>query len=254
MSGGVLVVDDSEDFRLLVRMTLAGRDGLEVVGEAGDAASALRQAAGLSPGLVLLDARLPGASPLGLAAELRSAAPGALVVLAVGRPGSAPHGTPDRNLPVVSKGMAPDDLAGRLAALLAEAVTSPPIDTAAGSFPATTASAGAARRMVRDALTGWEAGEDVVETAILLTSEVVTNAVLHARSEVDLCLTRLADRVRVAVQDGDTGPIRRRRVRPEDQSGRGTDLVEALSDGWGVERNGSSKRVWFELRTDGGRP
>lgn len=254
MNGRVLVVDDEEDFRLLVRLTLDSRSDLEMVGEADGARAALSQAAGLDPDLVLVDAGLGGAGPLALAAALRTAAPGVLVVLASSRPGNEPPGAPGRALPVVSKGMAPDELAERLALLLAEAETAPPVDTAVGSFPATPASAGAARRLVRDTLAEWAVRDDLVETAVLLTSEVVTNAVLHARSEVNVFLSRLADRVRVAVQDNDAGPIRRRRVKLEDQSGRGTELVETLSDGWGVERQGTAKQVWFELRTDGEAP
>ena len=252
MTGSVLVVDDEQDFRLLVRLTLDGRNGLDVVGEAADAESALRQAAALTPHLILLDAGLPGPGALALAAGLRSVAPGSLVVLSSSRPGTEPQGSPDRALPVVSKGLPPDELAQRLGTLLADAVASPVVATAAESYPATAASAGAARRLVRSTLTEWGTGEDQVETAVLLISEVVTNAVMHARSEVDVLLSRQADRVRIAVQDHDSGVIRRRRAKLEDQSGRGTDLVETLSDGWGIQRHGSAKQVWFELRTDGG--
>ena len=252
MTRRVLLVDDDADFRLLVRLSLQGRGGLSVVGEAGDAAACLRDAAGAAPDLVLLDAGLPGPGPLALAAEIRAAAPGALVVLASARPGTEPQGAPGRALPVVSKGLAPDVLAGRLADLLEDALGRPTVDTVGGSYPAATASAGEARQLVRRTLTGWALGDDLIETAVLLTSEAVTNAVLHARSDVDLSVSRLADRVRISVQDRDTGPIRRRRVRLEDQSGRGTELIEALSDGWGTERQGSAKCVWFELRTDGG--
>ena len=103
--------------------------------------------------------------------------------------------------------------------------------------------------MVRTTLEGWGTDDDLLETAVLLTSEVVTNAVQHARSAVELCLSRAEDRIRIAVVDSGSGLIRRRRVEAEDQSGRGTELVETLSDGWGMEREGGAKQVWFELRT-----
>jgi anti-sigma regulatory factor (Ser/Thr protein kinase) len=88
--------------------------------------------------------------------------------------------------------------------------------------------------------------------AVLLTSEVVSNVILHAGphgrgSEVVVGLNQTADRVRVEVGDsharfpilGD-GAV-------DKLSGRGLLLLDALADSWGVTPDGSGKVVWFEV-------
>ena len=88
---------------------------------------------------------------------------------------------------------------------------------------------------------------DIRETAVLLVSEVVTNALRHTHGPVELELWRFADRVRVEVSDETSrGPV------PAgagllDESGRGVPLMDALSDRWGTSPRGAGKVVWFEL-------
>jgi DNA-binding NarL/FixJ family response regulator len=84
MARSVLVVDDHRRFRAEARQLLED-DGFDVVGEAEDAAGALREAARLQPDLVLLDIGLPDGSGLEAVASLRSVSPGSLVVLVSGR-------------------------------------------------------------------------------------------------------------------------------------------------------------------------
>jgi DNA-binding NarL/FixJ family response regulator len=250
---GVLIVDDDPDFRLLVSLALHDHDDLVVTGEAPDAPSALRLTEELHPEVVLLDIGLPGPGPLALADEIHMRAPAAAVVLASARPEAALLGPQDRALQVVSKGLAPSRLAEEVMACAEAHDDEPPpaTETVTASFPALLPSAADARRLVSTTLTAWGVEEDVVDTAVLLTSEVVTNALIHGGSGIEMVVSRAAGRIRVTVSDSDTGLIRRRRVRPTDQSGRGTDLVEALSDGWGICRLGQAKQVWFELRADG---
>ena len=109
-------------------------------------------------------------------------------------------------------------------------------------------SVGAARRFVRDVLMSRRVPDGVVDTVELLTSEVVTNAIIHARSGPQLAVTVDGDVVRVAVRDLSPAVPIRRRGRLDDVSGRGVVIVEELASAWGVEldRNGS-KRVWFEV-------
>jgi anti-sigma regulatory factor (Ser/Thr protein kinase) len=116
-------------------------------------------------------------------------------------------------------------------------------------LPARPTSPGEARRFVGEVLRdhGLDTGE-VVEAAALLTSELVTNAVLHAAGtinvDVDLDLTA----VRVEVADSGEEQPARRDAAPEDTSGRGLCLVEAMARAWGVEREREDgKVVWFEL-------
>jgi len=77
----LLVVDDHTLFRRGLVALLAGDAGVEVVGEAGDGAEAVRRARALQPDLVLLDNHLPGATGIQAIAELREAAPLAKIVL-----------------------------------------------------------------------------------------------------------------------------------------------------------------------------
>ncbi|GAA2748521.1 MULTISPECIES: SpoIIE family protein phosphatase [Kitasatospora] len=109
------------------------------------------------------------------------------------------------------------------------------------------------RGELRDALRRWGVPE-LIDTAELLSSELVTNAIRHTDRDA-MFTTRLYHdegraRLRVEVEDeSDLWPTRRT---PGEQasSGRGLMLVEALADGWGVEPRGTGKRMWFELSAD----
>ncbi|MCA1824551.1 MAG: ATP-binding protein [Mycobacteriales bacterium] len=108
-------------------------------------------------------------------------------------------------------------------------------------------SARAAREFVAAALQMWHArvALDVVD---LLTSELATNAIVHANAAFDIVVSYDHDAVRVAVRDHSTRQPKRRRAAEEDTSGRGLDLVAMLATGWGVERiAGNGKAVWFEV-------
>lgn len=110
------------------------------------------------------------------------------------------------------------------------------------------ASVAAARRFVRDVLMSRQVSRGVVDTVELLTSEVVTNAIVHGRSGPQLAVEVGEHVVRVAVRDLSPEIPIRRHGRPDDIGGRGVVIVEELASAWGVdrERNGS-KRVWFEV-------
>jgi anti-sigma regulatory factor (Ser/Thr protein kinase) len=103
-----------------------------------------------------------------------------------------------------------------------------------------------ARRFLRDRMREWRLGVQA-DVALLLVSELVNNAVLHARTDIAVVVHVAGGRLRVAVHDGSPADVRIRRGGGGD-AGRGLLLVERLSDGWGVERTGSGKGVWFELR------
>lgn len=89
-------------------------------------------------------------------------------------------------------------------------------------------------------------------TAELLTSELVTNALLHTDHDALVTATLATDRLRVEVRDFDGGDPRPR-VPDADTGthGRGLLLVEALADVWGVREHAVGKSVWFELRAQG---
>ena len=114
------------------------------------------------------------------------------------------------------------------------------------TFPAERRSAGTARRFVARQLSEW-GREDLMDTAVLLVSELVTNAVLHAGGPVDLTLRLSGSRLRVEVGDRDPRPPLRVRYSEHSSTGRGLLLVDRAVDRWGVERRPAGKTVWFEL-------
>ncbi len=109
-------------------------------------------------------------------------------------------------------------------------------------------SVGAARRFVRDVLMSRQVADGVVDMVELLTSEVVTNAIIHGRSGPQLAVEIRDCAVRVAVRDLSPKLPVRHVGQLDDLSGRGVVIVEELASAWGVEREGNgSKRVWFEV-------
>ncbi len=137
-----------------------------------------------------------------------------------------------------------DDTA--LIALTTLAVNPPLLELA---LPAVAASAGQARMAIRSVLI--DCGIIAVDDATLLVSEVVTNAVLHARSDLVLRAFLEPGRLRISVEDREGAHLPRPGAaaenRPDPESGWGLLLVEALSLAWGVESTVGGKRVWFDI-------
>ncbi|MFC8391311.1 MULTISPECIES: SpoIIE family protein phosphatase [unclassified Streptomyces] len=117
-------------------------------------------------------------------------------------------------------------------------------------FPPAPKSVAEARRFVRAALDG--AAPDLVDTAQLLVSELVTNVVLHARTEAEV--TARVDDGTVHVRVGDRRPDRGlvpHECPPYAGTGQGLPLVAGLSSRRGVDTGAGGKTVWFELRPEG---
>ncbi|MEW1616092.1 MULTISPECIES: SpoIIE family protein phosphatase [unclassified Streptomyces] len=123
---------------------------------------------------------------------------------------------------------------------------------AAATFEPVGRSVATARAFVRDTLQGW-GYNDVVDDAVVLTSELVTNAVIHAGTAADVLCLRTEDGVRVEVADHyperevplhSTGLDF---VSPDSENGRGLLLCAALAARWGVEYTPTRKHVWFQL-------
>jgi len=106
--------------------------------------------------------------------------------------------------------------------------------------------ASAARALVARLLSP-AAPASVVETAVLLTSELTTNAVLHAQGQVVVRVEVAGQLVRVEVTDHSTRTPALRVPRLDASGGRGLVLVEALSTRWGSRFVRGGKAVWFEL-------
>lgn len=101
------------------------------------------------------------------------------------------------------------------------------------------------RKFVRDL--EWSKDEDSDMRLSLLVSELVTNAVLHARTNFAVRVTMTATAIRVSVTDGSPNLPERRNYDVLQPTGRGLHLVDSLSDRWGVDLQPPGKTVWFEL-------
>jgi anti-sigma regulatory factor (Ser/Thr protein kinase) len=106
-----------------------------------------------------------------------------------------------------------------------------------------------ARHWLGDALSGQP--DEPTDTAILLTSELVTNAILYAPGPVRVVLTLEQDVIRVEVHDSSVVEPLSKSYDAEALTGRGLDLLGALSDSWGVDLSDSGKAVWFQLGGQG---
>ncbi|MFJ7318296.1 ATP-binding protein [Streptomyces sp. NPDC101062] len=117
------------------------------------------------------------------------------------------------------------------------------------TLPRIPESARAARRLTHLALSAWGMG-GARDAAEIVVSELLTNAVLHARRDsVRVTVTRLGEeRVQVAVVDLSREHPEPRPAGSNEESGRGLEIVDALSRGrWGVEPLPWGKCVWAEL-------
>ena len=112
-------------------------------------------------------------------------------------------------------------------------------------LPPEPTSPGAARRFVTDDLAGHDGAP--TDVAALLVSELVTNAVVHARTPIVVTVTATNGLVRVGVRDGSPTLPALRRFDRDAAAGRGLQLVERLASRWGIDVNDASKTVWFEV-------
>jgi anti-sigma regulatory factor (Ser/Thr protein kinase) len=109
-----------------------------------------------------------------------------------------------------------------------------------------------ARHRVHDRLSAWGVKPDPLDTAVLVVSELVTNALIHSGTKVITCALQLhRDLLRIEVTDngdGGPGPIACD-ASPSEENGRGLLLISRLSDAWGsaVGRNGHGHTVWAIL-------
>ena len=106
--------------------------------------------------------------------------------------------------------------------------------------------AGRARGLVAGACEGLP--EDLVNTARLLTSELVTNAVMYGDGELEVRVRRLPDHVLVEVLDQSPEEPQLLPLDPDRPGGNGLRLVQALARQWGVSHFAQAKSVWFVVR------
>ena len=122
---------------------------------------------------------------------------------------------------------------------------------ASAHLPPDRDSAARARELVRSTFQQSGCDDDsLLERLVLMTSEVVTNAILHAKTDIDLVITVDGCQARLEVSDHSEArlaPVEAPAL--DDTSGRGLFVVTALADDWGVVdlEGGKGKTVWIQL-------
>ncbi|MBO4209987.1 ATP-binding SpoIIE family protein phosphatase [Micromonospora echinofusca] len=128
-----------------------------------------------------------------------------------------------------------------------------PSRSASMEVPAEPTAPSRVRHWMSAQLAAWQVPEQVIGAAVLCTSELTTNALLHAgtaaRVEIDLSPERLL----VSVADSGTrGTVTRAQTDTLSSRGRGLGLIEELSDAWGTDPTVRGSTVWFEMLIPGG--
>jgi DNA-binding response OmpR family regulator len=237
----VLLVEDDADMRTLVRLALAASPGLEVVGEAGDGATALALVEDLTPGIVVLDLGLPDVAGRDLVTRLRQQAPWVRIVLFTGdaeatKSTVAEWGAQD----IVRK----DGDVSRLVHALEHLADAPLL--ASTELDRSERSPSTARHFAERTLHGWGCGH-LVDDALLVVSELVMNAVIHAATRCRLQLRLASGALRIEVADTGPGSPEPQPIDLTKSSGRGLQIVAAMSSAWGIDPVDGGKVVWAEL-------
>lgn len=130
--------------------------------------------------------------------------------------------------------------------LLLVRLPEPALATASYQIPAEPAAVSEGRRFLSGVLGEWGCGA-LVGDAQLLVSEVLTNAIQHARGPLRLRLRRTARELTVEVADRSHRLPQPRLADTADESGRGLILVESLASSWGAHPTDDGKTIWFTL-------
>ncbi|WP_426562208.1 ATP-binding protein [Angustibacter sp. McL0619] len=108
------------------------------------------------------------------------------------------------------------------------------------------------RHALAAALADWGVNGEDFEVAVLLTSEIVTNAIRYGGPPMELHAQITGAELLVSMDDGGhEAVVPVENVQWYDKGGRGLHLVEALSNRWGVRDCLRGKQVWFELKLAG---
>ncbi|WP_282703545.1 PAS domain S-box protein [Streptomyces sp. CC219B] len=133
--------------------------------------------------------------------------------------------------------------------LLLARLPAPPLDTFAAEFPAVPSAVPEGRVLLGKALADWDCTA-LADDALLLVSEILTNAVQHAEGPLGLHARRTADDLTVEVSDRSPHLPQPRQAAQNEESGRGLCLVRTLAHSWGVQPTDEGKTTWFTLKLD----
>jgi anti-sigma regulatory factor (Ser/Thr protein kinase) len=236
----VLLVDDVDDVRLLLRTALRRAPSVEVVAEARDGAEALAAAVDHAPDVIVLDLGLPDLTASELVQRLRERCDAKIIVFTgmdVGVGGGF-------NEPV--EGFVRKDGDLRFLVDMLEGLDGDGAPTAALALRMDPSAAATARAFVTERCRVWSC-EPAIDAANLIVSELVTNAVLHGLSHPQLVLVHQGGSLRIEVADDSASSPEPRLPDDDDEHGRGLLLVGAFSAAWGVQPTASGKRIWAQV-------
>ncbi len=239
MSIRVLLVDDVVHVRRLVNNALRFHGGFDVVAEADDGAQAVQHAADYLPDVVVLDLGLPDLAGHEVLSGIRAASPGTKVVVF--------SGADDTGIKERVEGYVPKDADIQLLIELLESVGQQPGHQAELALTQDPTSVRAARRFVAEKLAEW--GQDsLLDDALLVTSELAANAIMHAESDCVIRISLTASTLRIDVVDRGSGTPEPQPRSFTEEHGRGLVLVDAITAAWGLDVvPGDGKVVWAEL-------
>jgi CheY-like chemotaxis protein len=236
----VLIADRAAGPRDALAEQLEATGRFDVAVRAGDGFEAVEAAAALQPDLTLLALALPRLSGLEALRYVRAAAPAGVVIVSSSLALPATTGTDD-------------GFADGVCALFDATRPARAVEARSVELPASGTSAAAARQFVDDELRALGRG-GFAGIATLLVSEIVTNAVVHARSTSRVSIVESGPALRVEVTDWGDGAVMLREVSSSAIGGRGLHIVDALADLWGTVATPRRKTVWFEVGRRAQRP
>lgn len=246
----LVLVDDEDDLRQLVRETLRLNGGFHIVGEAANGEDAVGVVEATRPDMVLLDLDMPVLGGLDALPRLRKASPHTRFVVLSGLEDreAAERSLAGGAVGFLQKGIRARSLVRELLVLggVLDAVDGA-LEEMRTALPAALESPRAARRFVARALEQWNCAP-AIDSVVLLVSEVVGNAIVHANSAVQVAVRLKPDAVRVEVTDSSDEALDPRPADADAESGRGLQLVEHLAARWGEKPLAvGGKVVWFEV-------
>jgi CheY-like chemotaxis protein/anti-sigma regulatory factor (Ser/Thr protein kinase) len=237
----VVLVDDVEDVLRMVRTALRLRGGFDVVGQARSGLAAVDLVARMRPDVVVLDLGLPDLAGDEVLTRIREVSSTTQVVVLSGSAPDDRRWFEERTAGYVLKDQDLDYLLDLLENLGPVAGEARHLD-----LEGQPESAGRAREWLRGVLHEW-GRDELVDEAVLVISELVGNAITHARSACHISVVRNGEAVRVEVSDHGVGTPQPRQLDDFAEGGRGLMMVGVVSNAWGFESIPDGKRVWAEI-------